>query len=108
MILKMLMMTVNGSKAISNSDPKFGNFLMWSGQDEAWFWDISQITGLIGPKTTFKLFIPVKVNSTGKITTDVIFEGGIMDDDTNPTPTENSYTFISIKKNDNNDTSIVS
>jgi len=30
-----------------------------------------------------------------------------MDDDTNPKPTENSYTFISTTKNDNNDTSIV-
>lgn len=86
-------MTVNGGKSISNSDPKLGGFLVWSDQDGRWFWAISQITGSIGPNTTLKLSIPVIVNSTGKITTDAIFEGGILDD--GPVPAENSYTFIS-------------
>lgn len=88
-------MSVNGKKAISNSDPKFGNFLMWSDQDETWFWDISKITGSsLGPNNSVKLLIPVKVNTTGEITTDAIFEGSIMDED-NPVPAEQSYTFLS-------------
>lgn len=95
-------MIVNGGKAISNSDPKHGGFFMWSDQDESWFWAISQITGSIGPNTTLKLSVPVTVNSTGKITTDAIFEGGIMDDDTNPDPAENSYTFVSRSNSGNN------
>ena len=98
--IKNAMMIVNGGKSISNSDPKFGNFLMWSDQDEAWFWAISQVTGPLGPKNTVKLFIPVNVDSTGKITTNAIFEGGILDN--GPTPAENSYTFISTSKSNNN------
>lgn len=93
-------MIVNGGKAISNSDPKLGGFLLWSDQDEAWFWAISQITGSIGPKNTLKLSIPVMVNSTGKIKTDAIFEGGILDN--GPIPAENSYTFQSTSKSNTN------
>ena len=97
--IKDATMSVNGKKAISNSDPKLGNFLIWSDQDETWFWDISKITGSsIGPNNSLKLLIPVKVNSTGKITTDAIFEGSIMDED-NPVPAEQSYTFLSTTKN---------
>ncbi|HSP87611.1 MAG TPA: hypothetical protein VLN45_05725, partial [Ignavibacteriaceae bacterium] len=46
-----------------------------------------------------RLFIPVQVNAIGEITTDVIFEGGILDDDTNPEPGEDSYTIMSTSEN---------
>ncbi len=98
--IKKATMTVNGGKIIYNNDPKLGNFLMWSDQDGAWFWAISQVTGPIGPNNVLKLSIPVVVNSTGKITTDAIFEGGILDN--GPEPAENSYTFVSTSSSGNN------
>lgn len=93
-------MSVNGGKAISNTDPKYGGFFLWSDQDGTWFWAISQITGPVGPNTTLKLIIPVVVNSTGRITTDAIFEGSIMDN--GPEPAENAYTFVSTTNNGGN------
>jgi hypothetical protein len=92
-------MSVNGGKAISNSDPLHGNFFMWSDQDESWFWAISE--GSVGPNNIFKLFVPVEVNKNGKITTDAIFEGDILHDDTNPAPAEDSYTVLSTNSNNN-------
>lgn len=97
-------MSVNGKKAILNSDPVHGNFFMWSDQDESWFWDISKLTGeIMGPNNTVRLLVPVAVNKTGKINTDVIFEGNILHDDTNPAPAEDSYTVLSANS-DNNST----
>ncbi len=92
-------MTTDGIDWISNSDPVLGGFLTWSDQDGVWFWAISSITGPLGPENTVRLFIPVQVNDIGEITTDVIFEGGILDDDTNPEPGEDSYTFLSTSEN---------
>ncbi len=92
-------MTTNGIDWISNSDPVQGGFLTWSDQDGAWFWAISSITGPLEPENTVRLFIPVVVAAVGEITTDVIFEGGILDDDTNPAPAEDSYTFLSTSEN---------
>ena len=94
------LMIVNGGKAISNTDPKHGGFFVWSDQDESWFWAISQITGAVGPNTTLKLIVPVTVNSTGKISTDAIFEGSIMDN--GPMPAESAYTFTSTANNGGN------
>lgn len=95
-------MSVNGKKAISNSDPVHGNFFMWSDQDGSWFWDISKNTASsLGPNNIIKLFVPVEVAKTGEITTDVIFEGDILHDDTNPAPAEDSYTVISTKSDNN-------
>jgi hypothetical protein len=95
-------MSLNGKKAVSNTDPVYGNFFMWSDQDESWFWDISKLTGdIMGPNNTVRLLVPVTVNKTGKINTDVIYEGDILHDDTNPAPAEGSVTVLSTNSNNN-------
>ncbi|OPY26972.1 MAG: hypothetical protein A4E27_00639 [Methanobacterium sp. PtaU1.Bin242] len=48
------------------------------------------------PGDIVELIIPAVVTDTGKITTDVIFEGGIISDDV--PPAEDSYTFLSVGK----------
>lgn len=90
------MMTWDGINWISNSDPISGGFLAWSEQNEAWTWAISQVVGPMYPGDIVELIIPAVVTDTGKITTDVIFEGGIISDDV--PPAEDSYTFLSVGK----------
>lgn len=87
-------MTWDGINWISNSDPISGGFLAWSGQNEAWVWAIAQVIGPMYPGDVVELIIPAVVTDTGKITTDVIFEGGIISDDV--PPAEDSYTFLSV------------
>lgn len=94
---KDAMMTWDGINWISNSDPISGGFLAWSGQNEAWTWAIAQVVGPMYPGDIVELIIPAVVTDTGKITTDVIFEGGIISDPDVPA-VEDSYTFLSVGK----------
>lgn len=88
------LMTTDGFTWLNNSDPLDGGFLYWSDQDGAWFWSIDRITDPMLFGNVFELLIPATVSGTGEITTDVIFEHGILEDE--PAPAYGSYTFLSV------------
>jgi hypothetical protein len=91
----------NGTQWISNNNTEQGGFLTWSDQDGAWFWAIMEGFGPMQPGDMTQLIIPAEVTAVGNITTNVIFEDGILEETPVPAeetfvPATDSYTFLSV------------